>query len=126
VRINPDPTVRENILISGWLALTPGAHQVSSADRRFNAPDSPPFRWSERKTYAYDYRKIAETLVCNFNKDAMYLFPCEPNWVFAYCNEQGISELKLYDQAYGTDHTKRLMPLFRKRLEEEFARADGR
>lgn len=124
-RLNPDPMVRENIMISGWFALTLGAHQVSSGDRRFDAPGSLPFRWSERKTYPYDYPKIAETLVRNFNKGAMCLFPCEPNWVFAYCNEQGISGLKLYDRVHGTDHAERLMPLFRQRLDEEFTRADG-
>jgi len=124
-RLNPDPMVRENIMISGWFALTLGAHQVSSGDRRFDVPGSLPFRWSERKTYAYDYPKIAETLVGNFNKNAMCLFPCEPNWVFAYCNEQGISGLKLYDRVHGTDHAERLMPLFRQRLDEEFTRADG-
>ncbi|CAN7574070.1 hypothetical protein [Pseudomonas umsongensis] len=124
-RVNPDPMVRENIMISGWFGLTLGAHQASSGDKRFDAPGSLPFRWSSRKTYFYDYPKIVNTLMRNFNKDAMCLFPCEPNWVFAYCNEQGMAGLKLFDQMHGTDHATSLMPLFRQRLEEEFTRADG-
>lgn len=124
-RINPDPMVRENIMISGWFGLTLGAHQVSSGDKRFDAPGSLPFRWSNRKTYFYDYPKIVNTLRRNFKKGAMCLFPCEPNWVFAYCNEQGIAGLKLFDQMHGTDHAASLMPLFRQRLEQEFTRADG-
>lgn len=124
-RINPDPMVRENIMISGWFALTLGAHQVSSGDRCFDAPGSLAFRWKAGKVFSYDFPKIVETLVGNFNKSAMCLFPCEPNWVFAYCNEQGLSGLKLFDRVHGTDHAQRLLPLFRQRLDEEFTRADG-
>ncbi|HEX8594981.1 MAG TPA: hypothetical protein VF682_17190 [Pseudomonas sp.] len=126
-RINPDPMARENIMILGWFALTLGAHQVSSGDRAFDTPGSLPLRWSERKTYFYDFPKIAETLVSWYAIliKALCVSSREPDWVFAYCNEQGISGLKLYDRVHGTQHAERLLPLFRQRLDEEFTRPDG-
>lgn len=124
--LNPDPMVRENIMISGWYALALGAYQITTGDRSIDAPGALPFKWNERRTFDYSYPKIAETLVRNFDKDQLCLFPCEPNWVFSYCNEEGIAGLMLYDRMHGTDHAARLAQTFRNRIDHEFTMADGK
>lgn len=125
LKVDPDPMVRENIMISGWFATALGAYATTTGDDRFDRPGALPFRWSAKKVFDYDYPKIAETLVRNFGKDELCLFPCEPNWVFSYCNEEGISGLVLYDRTHGTDHAAKMIARFRERIDEEFTLADG-
>ncbi|WP_299693978.1 hypothetical protein [Hydrocarboniphaga sp.] len=124
-RIDPDPMVNENIMITGWYALALGAYQITTGDRSIDATGSLPFRWNDRKTYEYSYPKIADTLVRNFGNDKLCFYPCEPNWVFSYCNEEGIAGLALYDRFHGSRHAEALMPTFLKRMEQEFTCADG-
>lgn len=124
--VDPDPMVRENIMITGWYALALGAYQITSGDRSIDAPGALPFRWSDRRTFDYSYPKIADTLVRNFATDELCLYPCEPNWVFSYCNEEGVAGLMLYDRMHGTDHAARMMDKFRNRIDHEFTMADGK
>ncbi|MDT5225953.1 MAG: hypothetical protein QOG19_3360, partial [Mycobacterium sp.] len=124
-RVNRDPMVRENIMITGWYALALGAYQLTTGDRSIDAEGSLPFRWSERKVYEYSYPKIVDTLVRNFDASPLLFYPCEPNWVFFYCNEEGMAGLILYDRFHGTNHAERLLPTFITRMEQEFTCADG-
>lgn len=124
--LNPDPMRNENIMITGWYALALGGYQITTGDNGFDAPGSLPFKWNERTTFEYSYPKMADSLVRNFDKDELCLFPCEPNWVFSYCNEEGIGGLLLYDRIHGTDHAARMMDKFRNRIEHEFTLGDGK
>lgn len=124
-RVNPDPMVRENIMITGWYALALGAYQLTTGDRSIDSDGSLPFRWSKRTVYEYSFPKIATTLVENFNASELCFYPCEPNWVFSYCNEEGMAGLILYDRFHGTNHAEPLLPTFLARMEQEFTGADG-
>jgi hypothetical protein len=55
--------------------------------------------------------------VKNFRDSPLCFYPCEPNWVFSYCNEEGMAGLLLYDRVHGTDHASDLLPLFLTRME---------
>lgn len=121
-----DPMEHENIMLTGYFAVQLGAYTITTGDRSFDDPRSLPFRWDQSTVFDYSYPKIAESLVRNFGKTDMVLFPCEPNWVFTYCNDQGIAGLKLYDRSHGTTLSDEIIPAFLRRLQEDMTTADAK
>lgn len=124
--VDSDPMRHENIMVTGWYALTLGLYGVTTGDRRFDAPNALPFRHPKGRVYEYSYPRVVERLRENFDRHGLMLYPCEPNWVFNYCNENAMAGVRLYDRTHGTHHFDDLWPRFRRSLLEEFTSAEGR
>lgn len=123
--VDHDPMRHENIMVTGWYALALGMYGITTGDRRFDAPGSLPFRLDDRTVFDYSYPRIVERLRENFDRHELMLYPCEPNWVFNYCNENAMAGVRLFDRVHGTRHFDAMWPRFRKSLEEEFTSVEG-
>ena len=75
--------------------------------------------------FAYDYPAIVEALARNERESAFCLFPCEPNWIYPFCNNQGVIGILIHDRLRGTDNWKQIEALYRERLAQEFTDIDG-
>jgi hypothetical protein len=125
-RLDADPMRHENIMVTGWYALTLGLYGVTTGDRRFDAPNALPFRHPNGRVYEYSFPRVIARLRENFDRHGLMLYPCEPNWVFNYCNENAMAGVRLFDRTHGTHHFDDLWPRFRKSLIEEFTSVEGR
>jgi hypothetical protein len=123
---NPDPIVRDNIMYSGYYALMLEVYASNTGDLRYESTGSLPLRWSARRTFSYDAPAIAAAVTRNFDRSGQWhMFACEPGFVFPACNSIGMSALVVRDRRLGTDAAERLMPGFRRTLDEELTTADG-
>ena len=100
---NPDPIVRDNIMLSAYLAEQINAYEAATGSTRFDEPGSLTFVWKDGRTFAYDHHRIVEAVARNFAANELGFFPCEPGWVFTACNTQGAQALKGHDTLHGTD-----------------------
>jgi hypothetical protein len=122
--LNPDPIRRDNIMLSGYYALMLGAYASTTGDRRYDEAGCLPFRWDEKRTFAYDHPAVVDAIVRN-HTNAWSLFPCEPGLNFAGCNVISMLGVVLRDKVDGTDRAAGLLPRFRQSLDEEYTTADG-
>ena len=123
---DPDPIVRDNIMLSGWYAMCIGSYMSNNLDYRYTEPASITFELNEHRAFEYDFHSIAEVLRKNFGASDFCLFPCEPNWIYVMCNNYGALALILHDRMFRTDHWRSIEAVFREHLEQEFIQADGR
>lgn len=125
LRWDPDPVVRDNIMLSGFFAAHLGAFETATGDSRFSEPGALTFSDPSRD-YAYDYPSLADRLARNFSTARLCMFPCEPNWVYPHCNEVAMTGLVMFDRLHGTDHAGPLRAGFDRAVVEEFATPDDR
>jgi hypothetical protein len=113
-------------MLTGWLGYQMASYVSNTGDEHYSRPGSITFRHPRGAAYAYDFHSIIEALVRNFERSDFTLYPCEPNWIYALCNGYGILPLPVHDRLYGTDYAERILPAFRRGLEQEFLSVDGR
>jgi hypothetical protein len=129
LRWNGDPMAphtHDNVMYSGWLAAMIGMYISNTGDARYDAPGSITLREPSGASYVYDWPGVVRILADNFARSAFTLFACEPNWIYPLCNTYAGIGLRIYDRLRGTDDWSRIEPDYRKRLADEFMRADGR
>ena len=123
---NPDPIRKDNIMVSGYLGVMLGSYESNSADHRYDEPGSVDFRWTDKKSFPYDFHTVAEAVHRNFVRSPFGMFPCEPNWIYSACNTYGMNTLLLHDRLHGTDYAPEVAEKFRHSIDVEFLSADGR
>jgi hypothetical protein len=123
--LDPDPIARDNIMLSGYLALMLGLYALTTGDRRFDHPGALTFRWSDGKVFPYSALEVFAAVEDNFTAAPWGLFPCEPGLNFAGCNAIALMGLAAADRAYGTDRAAALEEPFRRTLDEEYTTVDG-
>lgn len=123
---NPDPIVKDNIMVTGWLANYLGMFETLFQDRRFDATGALTWRWSDSTQYRYSHTGLIDALVHNYGRYDFSWYPCEPNLLYSMCNVQGFNALQFYDRLRGTDHWSRMHDRVEKSFEEEFMHPDGR
>lgn len=124
LRWDPDPIHSENIMLSGYLLISLGAYRSGTGRAEFSQPEALTFD-DGRHRYPYDAGSIAEAVGRQMAGAWACAYPCEPNWVFAYCNLVGINGLLLHDRLHGTDHGERIRERFVTALREEFISPHG-
>ena len=122
---NPDPIVRDNIMLSGWLLNQIGEMEAASGSTKFDEPDSLRFVWRDGRVFSYDHHSLAEVVAKNFVSADLGLFPCEPGWVFSVCNTIAAEGMKGYETAHDSDLYRRISPALRAGLFEEMMTPDG-
>jgi len=129
LRLDPDPmapATHDNVMYSGWYAAMIGMHASNTGDDAYNRPGSIVFRHPSGREFAYDWPSIIEILVDSFARSPFTLFPCEPNWIYVFCNNYAAIGVLLHDRLRGANHWSRLEPHYRRSLEQEFTTLDGR
>ena len=122
---NPDPIVRDNIMLSAYVAEQVNLYEAATGSTRFDEPGSLTFVWKDGRTFAYDHHSIVEAVRRNFEANELGFFPCEPGWVFTACNTMGAQALKGHDTHHGTDHWPAVEPQWRHAVEDEMLTPDG-
>lgn len=75
--------------------------------------------------YRYDHHSVAEAVRHNFECNALGLYPCEPGWVFTWCNVMGAQALKGHDRRHGSNFWAQVEPRWRHGMIDEMLRPDG-
>jgi hypothetical protein len=122
---NPDPIVRDNIMLSAYLAEQVNLYEAATGSARFDEPGSLTFVWKDGRTFAYDHHSIVDAVRRNFEANELGFFPCEPGWVFTACNTMGAQALKGHDTLHATAHWPAVEPQWRHAVEEEMLTPDG-
>ena len=129
LRWNPDPVdTKDNIMLTGWSGQCLGTYAANTGDRRYGEKNSlvfRPFKGRGSKAYGHDHHAFAQSLLANWERAPLFLFPCEPNFVYSQCNMFGYGALVSYDRAFGTNHTAAIHTRFRDNFYEEFELPDG-
>jgi hypothetical protein len=124
--LNHDPVPRDNIMLTGFMALALGLYGITTGRTDFDEPGSLTFTWDHETEYRYDFEGIANAVRDNFVDSEFGMFPCEPNWIYSVCNTLGALGLVTYDKTHGTKLADDMMDGFRRGMNEEFSAPDGR
>jgi hypothetical protein len=122
---NPDPARKQNIMLTGFFALSLGAFQTVTGDLRHSKIGSIEFVWSEKRRYPYSYESLCSNLTGDYLKSPWGLVVCEPNWIFSPCNMRGAAGLIIHDRLHGTHYWDMIKDGYYRGLEQEFVRPDG-
>jgi hypothetical protein len=122
---NPDPIVRDNIMLSAYIAEQVNLYEAATGSTRFDEPGSLTFVWKDGRMFAYDHHSIVDAVRRNFEANELGFFPCEPGWVFTACNTMGAQALKGHDTLHQTAHWPVVEPKWRHAVEDEMLTPDG-
>lgn len=126
LHLDPNPVAaNNNIMWTGYYAALIGMAESAHHDSSFSAPGSIDLHHPGGKRFVYDYAGLCDNLAQNFRSTDYTLFPCEPGWTYPVCNNYGAIGLICHDRLHGTDYWERVSEDYRRRLEQEFIRADG-
>ncbi|MEX2555390.1 MAG: hypothetical protein WEB06_07155 [Actinomycetota bacterium] len=121
-----DPMARDNIMLSGYYGLQIAAYETTNGDHRYDQAACLPFRWNDKKTFAYDHPAVAKAVHHNFSQSTYCMFPCEPNWVYPLCNMIAMGGLIAHDRLHGTGYAEDVRDAFDHAARVEFSTVDGR
>ena len=122
---NPDPARKQNIMLTGFFALSLGAYQTVTGDYRHQEVGSIEFKWSEKRRYPYSYDTLCASLTSDYLKSPWGLVVCEPNWIYSICNMRGAEGLMIHDRLHGTHYWDMIKDGYFRGMEQEFVRPDG-
>jgi hypothetical protein len=122
---NPDPARKQNIMLTGFFALSLGAYETVTGDFRHSRPGSIEFVWNEKRRYPYTYDSLCASLTSDYLKSPWGLVVCEPNWIYSICNMRGAEGLMIHDRLHGTHYWDMIKDGYFRGMEQEFVRPDG-
>ena len=123
-RHDPNPISRDNVMYSGWYAAQIGLFEAATGDQSFAAPGALTLQAPNGQEFVHDFHTLVDNLNDNQRRSEFCLWPCEPNWVYALCNNQAALGIRLHDRLYGTDYWAEVKDQYRRRLREEFTAVD--
>jgi hypothetical protein len=129
-RWNPDPIVRANIMLSGWMMPMITSYGEQLNDRRFEEEGALKFRPFEDKpdrSYDYSAKGCVEAVYKQYaGKEFPYLLiPCEPHVSFPTCNSYGLLGMLIYDRDHGTHYCADFFDDLYDNLTSEFVEIEG-
>ncbi len=104
LRWNPDPIIDDNVMYSAYLGLMLGLYETMNQDSRYRQPGALTLRWNDRTAFVHDANTITTAVLDNLNRSRAGLYPCEPNWIYPFCNTFAFNHLLLDDRLSGTDN----------------------
>lgn len=126
LRWDADPTARENIMFTGFVALQMALFTASTGRRDFHQPG----RFTLTHPNGQQFVHAADTLVASMERaygcSSFYLVACEPNWIYPLCNAIGANAMLALDAQTGAKRWAAHAHHFRQHLETEFLDAFGR
>lgn len=99
-----DPVPSKNIMYSGHLLQMIGLYELLYGDHKYDKPNAISFAITGRNPFVsrYDHKSLAQLIHQQFVDSAFTGVECEPNLVFAECNQHPVLGLMNYDQLHGT------------------------
>ncbi|PNP76205.1 hypothetical protein FNYG_10494 [Fusarium nygamai] len=122
---NYEPVLKDNIMLTGFYSLALGFYRAATLSDRFTKDGALVLQIDKTYHYSHSSKTLAKALLDNWSKSAFCLYPCEPNWIYSFCNLYGINALQCHDTNEGTDLVSGIKGRFRKGYIEEFTDADG-
>ena len=122
---NPDPARKQNIMLTGFFALSLGSYQTVTGDYRHQEVGSIEFKWNEKRRFPYSYDTLCASLTSDYLKSPWGLVVCEPNWIYSICNMRGAEGLMIHDRLHGTHYWDMIKDGYFRGMEQEFVRPDG-
>lgn len=120
-----DPIKHDNIMFSGYVGQQFGCYQAATGDLRHDTAGAYTLVDKRGRSYVYDVPKLVEILTAQYASASFGAWPCEPNWVYLFCNTTGGNAIKAFDAAHGTDHWGGVADRFDRYITQEFTRPDG-
>jgi hypothetical protein len=124
--LDHDPVPRDNIMLTGFMALALGLYAITTGQTDFDEPGSLTFKWDDKTQYRYNFAGIAEAVRDNYLRSEFGMYPCEPNWIYSVCNTLGALGLATYDKTHDSALAGAVLDGFRRGINEEFSAPDGR
>ena len=127
-RWNPDPIAHHNVMYSAYLGVMIGFYETLNTDTTFDQPGALTLRWSNRRSYRYDFTTLAEAIQLNMlERPHSPQYPCEPHLVYPVCNTYALNTLRMHDRLHGGDLTGDLVERVRDSYDRDrWRRPDGR
>ncbi len=123
---DPDPIPRDNIMFTGYWGTMIGMYELLNGSYYARA-GSLSLRRDEKTVYDCDFPTLAHAIRRNFLAEPLGQFPCEPFWIYPYCNTYGVNTLLMYDTVYGTSLAEAVIERVQHSYDSgEFMRPDGR
>jgi len=99
-----DPVRDKNIMYSGHILQMIGLYELLYQDKKYDKPGAISFSITGQNPFVhtYNHRSLAETIHRQFLDNSFAGIECEPNLVFAECNQHPVLGLMNYDQLHGT------------------------
>ena len=127
---NPDPVVRANVMLSGWMMPVVAGYHDQYHDDEFEREASirfQPLADKPEETYDYNSEGIIKVLHRQYNnKEYPYmLIPCEPHIAFPNCNSFALLGLLMYDRDHHTHYCEDFWSDLYDNVSQEFIEIDG-
>jgi hypothetical protein len=127
---NPDPVVKANVMLSGWMMPVVAGYHDQYGDDEFEKEASikfQPYKDKPNETYDYNNEGIMKVLYRQFaNHEYPYmLIPCEPHVAFPTCNSYGLLGMLMYDRDHGTHYCADFWDELYDNVSSEFIEVDG-
>lgn len=126
LRASPDPTVRENIMFTGFVALQMTLFAASTGRGDFNHAGRFTLVHPNGDQFVHDAHTLVASMQREFSLSRFYLIACEPNWIYPLCNTIGASAILAMDAQDGHSRWATRASDFRRHLESEFLDGFGR
>lgn len=99
-----DPVAEKNIMYSGHILQMIGLYEMLYQDKKYDRPGAISFAITGANPFVhtYNHKSLAETIHRQFLDNGLAGIECEPNLVFAECNQHPVMGLINYDQLHGT------------------------
>lgn len=120
-----NPAGKDNIMLTGWSGMCMNTYTANTGDMHYAKEGSLTFSLPQGNTYEHDAHTFVKSIIDNFKMSPYFIYPCEPNWIYALCNMYGINTVASYDTAFNTNYTDRVKADFIKNWEEEMMLPDG-
>lgn len=127
---NPDPVVKGNVMLSGWMLPVVVGYFDQYRDDEFEREASirfQPFKDKPEQTYDYSAKGIIDVIYRQYkNKEYPYmLIPCEPHLAFPACNSFALLGMLMYDRIHSTNYCEEFWDELYDNICQEFTEIDG-
>ena len=126
LRSNPDPTARENVMFTGFVALQMTLFAASTGRGDFGRSGRFTLLHPNGQHYVHDASSLVATMQREFKLSGFYLIACEPNWIYPLCNTIAANAILAMDAQTGESRWAMHASDFRHHLETEFLDGFGR
>jgi hypothetical protein len=126
LRSDPDPTARENIMFTGFVALQIALFAASTGRGDFGQTGRFALHHPNGQHYAHDAASLVTSMEREFKLSHFYLIACEPNWIYPLCNTIGANAILAMDAQNNESRWAMHARDFRHQLETEFLDGFGR
>lgn len=125
LRLNADPLAHDNIMYSGYVGKQIGLYQAATGDLQHDQPGAYTLVDGKHGPYVYSFTSLVERLVAQYQSSQYCLWPCEPNWIYVFCNTTAAVAIRAYDATHNTNHWASIEARFQQSLIDEFTTPGG-